>query len=127
MKRPGTEARLSPDLYSPPGVLDNPPVVDVLEGVAGHLLLVGAATAVLISARRGCNCGWGVRGPRPPPKVPTDAIQPGVRYVSIPEGLVPPAMVYNETQRHQVLRALFLFFFLRFILFIYYLFGCAGS
>lgn len=37
----------------PPGVLDNPPVVDVLEGVAGHLLLVGAATAILIYHRVG--------------------------------------------------------------------------
>lgn len=32
----------------PPGILHDPPVIDVLEGVTGHLLLVGAATAVLI-------------------------------------------------------------------------------
>lgn len=33
----------------PVGVLYHPPVVDVLEGVAGYLLLVGAATAILIA------------------------------------------------------------------------------
>lgn len=33
----------------PVGVLYHPPVVDILEGVAGYLLLVGAATAILIA------------------------------------------------------------------------------
>lgn len=32
-----------------PRILDDPPVIDVFEGITGHLLLVGAATAILIS------------------------------------------------------------------------------
>ena len=39
----------SQDLHSPPGILYNPPVIDIFEGVTGHLLLVGAASAVLVS------------------------------------------------------------------------------
>lgn len=41
-----------PGPYAPPGVLDDPPVVDIFEGVTGHLLLVGAAPAVLVAAWR---------------------------------------------------------------------------
>lgn len=51
--RPGQEAspaREAQELYAPPRILDDPPVVDVFEGVTGHLLLVGAASAVLIAA-----------------------------------------------------------------------------
>ena len=37
----------NPPAASPPGrILDDPPVVDVLEAVAGHLLLVAAAAVV---------------------------------------------------------------------------------
>lgn len=36
----------------PGRVLDDPPVVDVLEGVAGHLLLVGAAPPIFIPEHR---------------------------------------------------------------------------
>lgn len=32
-----------------PRVFNNPPVVDIFERIAGHLLLVGAATAIFIS------------------------------------------------------------------------------
>lgn len=53
--------------HSPLGVLDDPPVVDVLEGVAGHLLLVGAATAVLITARGQRGLGLGAAGAHPGP------------------------------------------------------------
>lgn len=34
--------------YKPPWVFNNPPVVDVFERIAGHLLLVGATTAIFI-------------------------------------------------------------------------------
>lgn len=37
-------------LYSRPRILHDPPVVDVFEGIAGHLLLMGAPSAVLIPA-----------------------------------------------------------------------------
>lgn len=47
--------RLSPSVesqetHAPPGILHDPPVVDVFEGITGHLLLVRAASAVLVSA-----------------------------------------------------------------------------
>ena len=35
----------------PVGPLDNPPVVDVLEGVAGNLLLVGGAPPVTVPVK----------------------------------------------------------------------------
>lgn len=69
------QGEVSPDLYSPPGVLYNPPVVDILEGVAGHLLLVGAAAAILVSARRGYICGWGTKGPAASPYPPPRSLQ----------------------------------------------------
>lgn len=56
------------DPHTPPGILDDPPVVDVFEGVTGHLLLVGAASAILVSARKSrqrgvCGARRGASGP----------------------------------------------------------------
>lgn len=44
-----SSALASGDLYVPPRILYDPPVVDIFEGVTGHLLLVGAASATLVS------------------------------------------------------------------------------
>lgn len=35
-------------VYSHPRILNDPPVIDILEGVTSHLLLVGAASAILV-------------------------------------------------------------------------------